>query len=199
MKNSIKALITILISSYSLGIMAQQNTNGVYLTEKDYKSHKLSYVLGSHDKIQLNEFLNGKHINLTYQGKNIELAKTDIFGYRQHNQDFRYFQNEAYSIVDTAGFMLYSREKLSQQVKGYKPAIHYFYSINTAQPVLELTLDNLNDSFPDQAGFRYSLQNYFGKDDDLMAYDKAAHQYKIKYLYFQQKQVLASHQKSRDK
>ena len=199
MKNSIKAVITLLISSSSLNLMAQKNTSGIYLTEKDYKSHQLSYVLGSTDKLQLNGFLNGKHISLTYQGKKIELAKKDIFGYHLHDQDYRFFQNEAYNIIDTTGFTLYSREKLTQQVKGYKPMERYFYSTNTAQPVLELTLENLAISFPDQAGFRYSLQNYFHKDADLMAYDQAAHQYKVKYLYFQEKKVLAAHQNSRDK
>lgn len=191
-----KALISILISSCSLSLMAQQNTSGIYLTEKDYRSHQLSYVLNSNDKIQLNEFLNGRHISLTSQGKKIELAKKDIFGYRLHNQDYRFFQNETYSIVDTAGFMLYSREKLTQQAKGYQPVTRYFYSVDATQPVIDLTIENLANSFPGQTSFRYSLQNYFNNNTSLMAYDKLAGEYKIKYLYFQQKQVLAAHQRT---
>jgi hypothetical protein len=193
MKNSIKALMMMTITSCSMSSMAQQVTSGVYLTEKDYRSHQISYVLNRNDKMQLNEFLNGKHISLTYQGKKMELAKKEIFGYRLNRMDFRLFQNEAYRIIDTAGFMLYSREKLTQQIKGYKPVTRYFYSTSTAQPVKDLTVENLAASFPDQAGFRYSLENYFNKDSDLMAYDKPSHQYKLKYLYFQQKKVFAAH------
>ena len=194
MKNSIKVLIAIVtISMYGMLVKAQNAKTGIYLTEQDYKSNKLTYVLSDHDKLHLNGFFEGKNINLVYQGKKIKLSKNEIFGYRLNNQDFRFYHNEAYRILDTAGFLLYSAEKLSQQGKGYKPVEQYFYSTNTAKPVLELTIDNLWNSFPAQTGFRYSLQNYFNKNGDLAGYDKLSHQYKIKYLYFQQTQAKATH------
>lgn len=178
-----------------MGLRAQNTnvTNGIYLTEQDYKANKLSYVLSKNDKIQLNGFLDGKNVSLTYQGKKIKLAKSEIYGYRLNNQSFRFYHNETYLIIDTAGFMLYSRQILAQQGKGYKPVERSFYSINTAQPVSELTIENLSNSFSKEAGFRYSLNSYFSKDADLVEYDKQTGQYKIKYLYFQQKQVIASH------
>lgn len=198
MKNLIRALLIALIGSSGIDVMAQQTAGGIYLTEQDYKNHKLSYTLTPHDKMQLNEFLDGKRISLTYQGKKIELAKSDIFGYRLHDKDYRLFQNSAYSILDTTGFTLYSREQLTQQVKGYKPVERYYFSANPARPILELTLKNLETGFPEQPRFRYSLQNYFNKDADLAAYDKAIGQYKIKYLYLQQKQPLNAHQNNPD-
>lgn len=194
MKNSIKALIVItVISSSALRSQAQtlNGSNGIYLTEQDYKSNKLSYTLSPTDKIQLNEFLDGKNVNLVYQGKKMTLAKSEIFGYRMHNQDFRFFHNEAYSIVDTAGFTLYKKDKLTQQGKGYSPVETYFYSVNLKQPVQKLTIENLWNSFPAQTGFRYSIQNNFKQDAELIAYDKLSNQYKLKYLYFQQKPVMA--------
>jgi hypothetical protein len=194
MKTSITILFSVITMLSAMGLRAQNTNaaNGVYLTEQDYKANRLSYVLSNNDKIQLNSFLGGKNVNLTYQGKKIKLAKSEIYGYRLNGQSFRFYHIETYRIIDTAGFMLYSRQILAQQGKGYKPVERSFYSVGTAQPVLELSIDNLSNSFPTEAGFRYSLNNYFSKDADLMEYDKQTDQYKIKYLYFQQKQVMAS-------
>lgn len=189
-----KVLISVVtISLYGISLKAQNANTGIYLTEQDYRSNKLNYVLSDHDKLRLNEFLDGTNINLTYHGTKITLPKTKIFGYRQNNQDFRLYKNESYRILDTTGFLLYSREKLAQGTKGYKPIEKYFYSITPGQPIIDLTVQNLWNSFPTMTGFRYSLQNSFGNDSDLITYDKLSNQYKIKYIYLQQKQLLTAH------
>jgi hypothetical protein len=143
--------------------------------------------------LQLNEFLNGKSVDLVYQGKPVRLYKKEIFGYRLNNQNFRFYNNEAYAIIDTAGFILYSRQKLTQSNKGYKPIKRYFFSSNYNQPILDLTIANLYKSFPESVGFRYSLQNYFHNDDDLATFDPAENQYKLKYVYFEHKSMAAAH------
>ena len=179
----------------AIGLKAQNTngTTGIYLTAQDYKANKLSYVLSNGDKIELHEFLDGKNVSLTYQGQKIKLAKSGIYGYHENGQNFRFYHNEIYRIADTAGFTLYTRQILVQQGKGYTAATRNFYSVDIAQPVLELTIANLSNSFSADTGFRYSLRNYFVSDGDLMEYDKQTNRYKIKYLYFQQKQVIASH------
>jgi hypothetical protein len=195
-KNSIKVLlISAVMGIHSISLKAQDEPGktGVYLTEKNYKSHKLSYALGSGDKLQLNEFLGGQNIDLFYQGKKIKLAKETIFGYRDNGKDFRLYHNDAYRIIDTAGFLLYSREKLAQQGKGYIHAEQYFYSLGTAKPLVQLTIRNLCNSFADKPGFRYSIESSFKKDADLANYDRLSKQYKIKYFYFQHPKVLAAH------
>jgi hypothetical protein len=194
MKSSIKVLIAIVISTSALNLKAQTSTTerGIYLNEQDYKDHKLSYILSSDEKLQLHEFLNGKNVSLTYQGKKIILAKNAIFGYRLQGQDFRFFNNEAYRIIDTAGFLLYGHQKLVQQGKGPKPTEQFYFSVNTVQPVHDLTIHNLWNSFPQHVSFRYSLQSDFNSDADLVNYDKLFHQYKIKYLYFKQKQTVSA-------
>lgn len=197
MKRSINVLITTLMVISCMSLRAQNSkfSRGIYLTEQDYKANKLNYNLNNDDKMVLNEFLDGKNVSLTYHGKKIKLAKNEIYGYRLNNQTCRFYHNEAYMILDTAGFMLYSHQTLTQQGKGYKPVSQYFYSTNSSHMLLELTIENLWNSFPEQPGFRYSLQNYFNKNGNLMEYDKPSNMYKIKYLYFQQKQVLAAHPK----
>ncbi|MGN8071122.1 hypothetical protein [Mucilaginibacter sp. 22184] len=190
MKTSIKVLVVMMmIGIQGMRSQAQgtKSTTGIYLNEQDYKAGRLSYALDKNDKLQLNEFLNGRYVSLIYQGKKMKLSKSEIFGYRQNSQDFRFYQNGTYKILDTAGFMLYSRQQLAQQGKGYAPVERYFYSVRTANPVLNLTIENIDKSFPSRVEFRYSVQNYFRGDADLMAFDKADNQYEIKYLFFAHK------------
>jgi len=177
-----------------LGLQAQNTkaASGIYLTEQDYKANKLSYVLTGNDKMRLNAFLNGKNVTLIYQDKKIILPKSDIFGFRINNQDFRFFNNTSYKILDTAGFMLYSYQTSVQQGKGNKPVEQYAYSTTTTEPVLSLTIENLWKSFPAKESFRFSLKNYFSNGADLAAYDGQSHQYKIKYFYFQHTQQVTA-------
>ncbi|WCT12465.1 hypothetical protein [Mucilaginibacter jinjuensis] len=189
MKTSIKVLFTAILIIQGLSLKAQ-NTTGVYLNENDYKDHKLTYASNT-DKIQLNEFFGGNTISVINDGKKVNLNKNEIFGYRLANQDYRFYNNVAYKVIDTVGFAIYSREKLVQDTKGYKPATQYFYSVNN-KAVKELTIANLTASFPQATNFRYSLQSNFRSDADLISYDHAANQYKIKYLYLEHKRVMAS-------
>jgi len=198
MKNSIKAFIVIAavtIKVASVNAQSSEVEKGIYLTEQDYKTHHVSYNLSRQDKLILNEFLNGKNVSLVYQGKKVKLAKSDIFGYRNDGHDFRFYNNEAYAIMDTAGFLLYSKQKLTQQGKGYKPVEQFYFSVNGAQPVMELTVRNLWNSFPKQPDFRYSIQSNFNGDAELLSYDKVLGEYKIKYLFFKEKQTVSTQAK----
>lgn len=190
MKTSIKALFTAILIIQGLSLKAQ-STTGVYLNENDYKDHKLTYASNS-NAIQLNEFFGGSTISIVNEGKKVNLNKNEIFGYRLANQDYRFYKNAAYKIVDTVGFTIYSREKLVQDTKGYKPATRYFFSVNNKRNIQELTVANLAASYPQATDFRYSLQSNFRNDADLISYDNTAHQYKVKYLYLAHKRVMAS-------
>ena len=174
-----------MIPGLSLQAQSTKAASGIYLTEQDYKANKLSYVLTGNDKIRLNEFLNGKNVTLIYQDKKIILPKSSTYGVHLNNQDFRFFNNTSYKILDTAGFMLYSYQTLAQQGKGNKPVEQYAYSTTTTEPVLSLTIENLWKSFPKKEGFRFNLKNYFSAGAELAAYDHQSNQYKIKYFYFQ--------------
>lgn len=188
MKNSIKMIIIMMVISIQVNRLMAQNENvkeGIYLTAQDYKAGKLSYVPEAGTKLKLNDFLGGNHISLIAGGKRIRLSKSEIFGYRNGGKDYRLYQNEAYEVLDTAGFVLYSHAQLIPQGKGYARVENYFYSTGTAMPVLSLTVANVYRSFPEQNDFRYSIRNYFHSDADLMAYDSINREYQIKYLYFE--------------
>jgi hypothetical protein len=188
MKNSIKMIIIMMVIGIQANRLMAQNENvkaGIYLTAQDYKAGKLSYVPEAGTKLKLNDFLGGKHISLISGGKKIRLSKSEIFGYRDGGKDYRLYQNEAYEVLDTAGFSLYCHVWLIPQGKGYARTENYFYSTGTATPILNLTIANVYRSFPEQNDFRYSIRNYFHGDADLMAYDSINREYQIKYLYFE--------------
>ncbi|WP_413667108.1 hypothetical protein ACEN9X_21595 [Mucilaginibacter sp. Mucisp86] len=188
MKTSIKMIIIMMVIGIQANRLMAQNENvkaGIYLTAQDYKTGKLSYVPEAGKKLKLHEFLGGNHISVTSGSKKISLLKGNVFGYRDGGKDYRFYQNEAYQIIDTAGFPLYAHVQLIPQGKGYSRAETYFYSTGTATPVLNLTVVNVYRSFPEQNDFRYSIRNYFHGDADLMAYDSIAREYQIKYLYFE--------------
>lgn len=100
-------------------------------------------------------------------------------------QEYHKVDREKFRIIDTAGFYLYSLNKLVQGEKIARPETVYYFSIDRQSPVLELTMENLEKAFAGNARFRYSLEEEFRGDRQLMAYDKLLKTYKIKYLYSQ--------------
>jgi hypothetical protein len=188
MKNSIKMIIITMMISIQANRLVAQNTNanaGIYLTVQDYKACRLSYVPEAGEKLKINDFFGGKHISVKAGSKKISLLKGNVFGYRDGGKNYRFYQNEAYEILDTAGFPLYTHAQIIPQGKGYTRYEKYFFSAAIATPVLNLTVANVYKSFPDQNDFRYSIRNYFHGDADLMAYDSINKGYQIKYLYFE--------------
>ena len=100
-------------------------------------------------------------------------------------QVYRTVGRSHYRIIDTAGFYLYSINKLVQGEKIARPQTVYYFSVKRDDVLQELTLANLEKAFATNTGFRYRLEAQFRSDKDLIAYDKILRAYKIKYLYSQ--------------
>ena len=98
-------------------------------------------------------------------------------------QVYRVVGKSRYRVIDTAGFYLYSINKLVQGDKIARPQTVYYFSVKPDGVLWELTLPNLEQAFAANAGFRYRLEAWTRSDRDLMAYDRALKEYKIKYLY----------------
>ena len=178
-------VIAVAIIISSLEVKAQNLVSGIYLTGQDYRTNKLSYALGNNDKLQLNEFLGGKNVSVTYLGKKIKLSKSEIFGYRYNNVDYRFFNNDAYKIIDTQDFYIYSRPKLSQQGKGLKPVDTYYFSNSDNALIEPFTIANLQVAYAKNPKFKYTVAAQFKSDNELIAYDDAIKEYKVKYLFEQ--------------
>jgi hypothetical protein len=108
-----------------------------------------------------------------------------LYGGIAKGQDIRKVGSEKFRIIDTSGFYLYSINKLVQGEKIARPEIVYYFSVDRQSPMLELTRENLEKAFAGNAKFRYSMEEEFRTDKELMAYDKLMKVYKLKYLYSQ--------------
>ena len=160
---------------------------GLYLTSEDFLNHKLSYESdGSNgNKIQLRAVFGGHKIIVIQNGKKQLFSKSEIFGYRNDGQDFRYFNNNAYRIIDTQGFYIYGYCKLIPAGKGLKDSEFFYFSSKADAEIKPLTMDNLQAVFSKNTKFLYTIQGFFRTDNELTAYDASLKEYKLKYLYAQ--------------
>ena len=117
-----------------------------------------------------------------------EFSKRKVYGYRNcQNKTYRFYNNEAYLLIDTAGFYIYYQYRPEESVKG-KGLIkkdEYFFSKNANADLQLLTIDNLKNAFPENHRFHYAMDASFRSDKDLIAYDSFTKTYKVKYLFNQ--------------
>jgi hypothetical protein len=170
------------------------SNSGLYLTPDDFKHNKLSFSGNASGetttRIKIHEGLFGSStVDLIYNGKKQVFSTGQVYGYRDRSgQDYRFFASGAYRILDTAGFYLYSCVKMVQGEKIARPKTLHFFSVKPTDDIRQLTLANIESSFPGNARFRYgvaALCGPFRSDVELAAYDGMLKCYKIKYLYAQ--------------
>jgi hypothetical protein len=185
---TIKLMIAICImASFFQKTMAGTQTTGLYLTSDDFINHKLSYETNGSNgsKIKLNGFFESGKVVVTYNGKEQIFSKNEIFGYRSNGQDYRFFNNTAYKILDTKDFYIYSSPKLIQQGKGPKPVEAYYYSSTAKSEVEPLSIKNLENTYAENPKFKYMVEASFSSDNALVQYDAAIKEYKVKYIFEQ--------------
>lgn len=185
--NTIKLMITVLLTVvFSQNSFAKQ-TIGLYLTAEDFSNHKISYESdGSNgNKVLLHAIFGGYKVVVVQNGKKHFFSKSEIYGYRLNNQNYRYFNNSAYRIIDTKGFFIYGYCKLIPAGKGLKQSEFFYFSSNADGEVKPLTMDNLQAVFSKNTRFLYTIQAFFKTDNELTSYDASLKEYKLKYLYAQ--------------
>ena len=186
-KFKLPVIIIIMTLGFIKNSSAQIQSNGLYLTYKDFINHKLSY--GSDEpkktKIILHEFLGGSKVTVINNGTKQTFSKSHEFGYRENNHDYRFQGNKSYEIMDTDGFCIYQRDKLVQGRKGLEPASMGYFSTKANTAIMQLTQQNISIAFASNYKFRNMVQAEFKSDQELDNYDKALNKYEIKELYIE--------------
>jgi hypothetical protein len=187
-KFKLSMILIITIFGFIQKSNAQKQSSGLYLTFNDYLHHKLSYITYPNDpqgnKIFIHEFIGRSKVIVINNGKKQVFAKSEIFGYHDsYNNDYRFYDNKAYQIIDTTRFCIYSFEKLIQEGKGPKPTRVYYFSVKPNAEMLLLTPENIAIAFPKNHKFRNMVELESKADLKLDAYDNELHEYKIKELY----------------
>lgn len=167
---------------------AQNAACGLYLTYDDYRTHTLRYATepgsGKGNRINIHEFIGQNKITVISNGKKQVFAKSDVFGYHDgYNNDYRFYNNKAYQIIDTSGFYIYGYDRLAQQGKGPRPTRTYYFGRKVDSQILPLTSDNIALAFPKNNKFKYMVEVASKSDIKLDTYDNGSGEYKIKELY----------------
>lgn len=161
------------------------DTKGIYKTPEDFAQHHLSFEAPASSKkvlIRPHELMAAPDITVLAEGQKYYFLKVELFGYRDGNKDYRFFNNEAYEILDTTGFYIYAHSGF-EKGKGSAVITKYYFSVNGSESLQELTIQNLKAAFPQKARFRYDLDAQFSSDKKLLTYDNESKCYKLKYLF----------------
>lgn len=155
--------------------------SGVYLTAGDYLTNKLSYQ-GA--RVRADIPFRQKAVKVIGETGTKDLSKGEVFGYRdKHGQDYRFFDNKAYKIVDKAHFPLYRRVETVSKGKERTRKTLYYFSATPGSELQPLTVMNLKKAFPANDKFHQLLDLQFRHDKDLIVYDNFRQEYKVKAIF----------------
>jgi hypothetical protein len=176
-------LFFILMSSFSGKQDTSENKSGIYLSEKDFLNHHLSY--SDADKIQLNKFFAGDDIKIFLNGETKKIAKKDIYGYHgSDNNDYRFYKNEFYQIVSSNQIFIYKNYGSTNVVggKGNVKKEFYFFSAKGEDPLTPLTISNLRKTYSSNLKFQ-GLLDEVKSDEELTYYVGYMQQLKVEYIF----------------
>lgn len=190
MKQSLSAVALIIaISVFTLNISAQSNLSGrsgLYLTVQDYINQKLSYSNENSNgryKIKVAPLFNKDRVRVIQNGEKHDYFQFDLFGYRNKNQDYIFFNDELYNIIDNSFFYMYTRVVSSVEGKVHTQKTNYYFSKLPDGNIMDLTLFNLKRAYPENHKFQDLLDVYFRCDNDLNWYDSFNKMYKVEHIF----------------
>ncbi|WP_133995389.1 hypothetical protein [Dinghuibacter silviterrae] len=161
------------------------DTKGIYRTQADFDQHHLEFSAPASSRkviIRTHEFLGAPHVTIDSGGQKYYILKVELFGYSDGKKNFRFFEDQAYEIIDTAGFYLYAKSALPKE-KGSIVKTEYFFSTSGSDAIQPLTIENLKAAYPAKTAFRYALDVQFGRDSHLLDYDNQLKTYKLKAIF----------------
>jgi hypothetical protein len=92
----------------------------------------------------------------------------------------QHHQISDYKIVDTGVIIIYQRERPGGKLNLFKPVVTYYFSLKGSDKIYLLNLENLKNIYRDGKAFDL-IDGNFRTDNDLVAYDRYHHQYRINY------------------
>ena len=121
-----QTLISILLLKATLlnciSIQAQNDkTTGIYSTANDFRSGILIKKIdcNSNNKIRVNNFFGTTDITVKENNIVTKIKKSAVYGYKScKNENYRFYNNEEFKIIDTGGIYIYSEYHYENPVKG---------------------------------------------------------------------------------
>ncbi len=104
---------------------------------------------------------------------------------QSEGNEYRLFNDEKYQILSNNGLIIYSKTWLVLQGKGPKPTELFYFSASATEPILPLTIANLESVYGKNQKFMYAVESLFRSDSELASYDSINKQFKLTFLYLQ--------------
>jgi len=163
---------TLFISN--LNVQAQSNkVTGIFSSANDFKAGVLkSYNI---NKIKVDVFLNTSDIIVYENGIKTKIKKSSIFGYQNSKKEnYRFYNNIEYKIIDTGNVCLYSEYHYENPVKGKGGMIKVekiHFSVTLVSAIFSFTKENILKNFPESTRLRMWLLNSSSKVEELLQKD----------------------------
>lgn len=187
MNNKLEIILTFLLV-LSFGSFAKSQT-GIYLNLSDFKNNKLScesecILQRQPHAIHVHDFFwNMPNINVRCDGKKLTYKKSNLYGFRDCNNNvYRFYKNTEYRIAEAGNIYIYVQEKNIAQSKGYKVVNAYYFSTTPDGEIMPLTFCNLKNAYKNNEKFEELLDQYFSADG-VHTYDKRHNTFKINYVF----------------
>ena len=178
----LKTLLFLLITTIAFG---QNDKSGVYLSFNDYLNNKLSYEINCKTEkhtIRLNDFLNQSYITVIHHDKKIKLQKDSIYGFISCDEPLVRFQNKEHYYLAEQGFVwIFFKEVPIAQNKGFKLEKQYYFSTKGDGKLIELTINNIKQSFPDNHKLHDMMDAQF-QNTSISEYDSFHKMFKVNHI-----------------
>ncbi|MCB9054349.1 MAG: hypothetical protein H6549_00680 [Chitinophagales bacterium] len=124
------------------------------------------------------------YITVREDDSSLNLLKSDIFGYRNcNNEIFRFNGKRELLLLNTTGQILIYKLQNSNPPAGSRTNVtNYYFSLGVNSPVEKLTIKNLKNVFPANLAFHHLIDENFKYNTDLAGFDEATKTYKITSL-----------------
>ena len=182
--------ICLLLFTASLGAQLPDSANakrsGIYRTPADFLAGRLEFGIDcgtEQHRINRHTVLDRPYVDVTHNGSDTRLLKSDIFAYRECDGLLvRFVEGREYTVLAIGNIALYVRPVMMSVGKGVRTEAAYYFSRTVADSVAPLTRAALKAAFPEQHTFHDRLDALIRSDAELAAYDTTHRTYRALYI-----------------
>ena len=161
---------------------AQNNGCGIFLTSKDFLSHKVTFA-SKHTRFKLHEIVNKEFVIIKTKDSSYTFFKDSIFGYQDNDgNSFRFYNRKIYPIVNPSETILIYKVSDGPAQKGQTKMYSYFFSKDAYSMILPLTMYHVFNEFKENKVFSNILETHYNNNSNLLEYDYTHCLFKINRL-----------------
>ena len=182
--------VCLLLFTASLGAQLPDSANakrsGVYRTSADLLAGRLEFGIDcgkAQHRINRHTVLDRPYVDVTHDGIDTRLLKSEIFAYRECDGLLvRFVEGREYTVLAVGNIALYVRPVMVSVGKGARAEAAYYFSRTVADSIAPLTRAALKAAFPEQHTFHDRLDALIRSDAELAVYDTTHRTYRVLYI-----------------